>query len=210
MPVVASVNYVAKRIYLSADTMDADLDTLDVYREVRALRRTTAAHQKFKPLIEAGGNIEKIAGQKYTPAYTRLINGGLIVPYNASHKVRLVRDCFTSNGSAGRDCFDRNPLDANVVVDIDVDIQEVEIRQIAVSGNEYSLEQISTSVWSKIIEAGYTGAEVMRLHSAILLGLASGANTDTEEFKSLDGNKTRVTFLVDSSGNRLATTYDAT
>lgn len=134
MPLVASVDYAARRIYLSADSVGVDLDTLDVYREVRALRRTTEAHRKFRPMIEAGGNIQKIAGLTYTPAYARLLNGCRIVPFNVSHSIRLIRDTFSDDGVAGRDCFDRTPLSASVAVDIDVDIAEVEIRVVTVSG----------------------------------------------------------------------------
>lgn len=135
MPVVASVDYAAKRIYLAAQTVDADLDTMDVYREVRALRRTTEAHRRYKPMIEAGGNLVKITGVSRTPAYVRLLYGCRIVPYNVSHKVRLVRDTFTDDGLAGRDCFDRTPLSVSVDVDIDVDFPEVEIREVTTSGS---------------------------------------------------------------------------
>lgn len=144
MPLVASVDYAARRIYLSADTMDADLDTLGVYREVRALRRTTEAHRKYKPMVQAGGNIEKIAGSTYTPAYVRLLYGCRIVPYNVSNRIRLTRDTFTDDGLAGRDCFDRASLSPTVEVDIDVDIQEVEIRVINVGGVNVITGDIAT------------------------------------------------------------------
>lgn len=149
MPTVASVDYAAKRIYLSADTVDADLDTLDVYHEVRALRRTNEAHRKYRPMVEAGGNIAKITGSTYTPAYTRLLYGCRIVPYNVTHKIRLVRDTFTDDGLAGRDCFDRTPLSMSVEVDIDVDFPEVEIREVTVSGSTGpSAESIAAAVWA--------------------------------------------------------------
>lgn len=135
MATVASVDYAAKRIYLAAATVDADLDTLAVYREVRALRRVTEAHRKYKPMIEAGGNIVKITGTSYTPAYVRLLYGCRIVPYNVTHQLRLVRDTFTDDGLAGRDCFDRTPLSVSVEVDIDVDFPEIEIREVTTSGS---------------------------------------------------------------------------
>lgn len=146
MPLVASIDYAARRIYLSAETVNADLDTLDVYREVRALRRTVEAHRSYLPLIEAGGNIEKLVGQTYTAAYVRLLHGCRIVPYDQTHALRLVRDTFTDDGAAGRNCFDRSGLSPGVVVDIDVDFPEVEIRTVATSGNEYSLVQIAAAV----------------------------------------------------------------
>lgn len=175
MPLVSSVDYAARRIYLSADSVGADLDTLAVYREVRALRRTTEAHRKFRPMIEAGGNIEKIAGVSYTPAYVRLLYGCRIVPYNTSHSIKLVRDTFTDDGFAGRDCFDRTPLSASVAVDIDVDIAEVEIRVVTVSGANVitgdiadiaTPSDVADAVWSHTL-----GARVAR-QVAKLFGLA--------------------------------------
>ena len=59
MAKVDNVDYIAKRIYLSSETVSQDLDTLDVYREVRALRRTNPDHRKFRRMIVAGGNISK-------------------------------------------------------------------------------------------------------------------------------------------------------
>lgn len=133
MPLVASVDYPGRRIYLSSETADTDVDTLDVYREVRALRRTTDAHRGFPPMIEAGGNVEKIAGKTYTQPYVRLLRGCRIVPFNASHRITIVRDTFTDDGYAGADCFDRTPLASSVEVDIDFRVHEVETRIITVN-----------------------------------------------------------------------------
>lgn len=144
MPLVASIDYAAKRIYLSASTMDADLDTLEIYREVRALRRTTEAHRAYKPIIVAGGNITKITGSRYTPIYVQLLFGCRIVPYNSSHTIRLVRDTFTDSGTAGRDCFDRATLSPSVDVDIDVDFPEVEVRIVTVGGSNVITGDIAT------------------------------------------------------------------
>ena len=135
MPVIASVDYVNKRIFLSAETVDNDLDTLDVYREVRELRVISDAHKKFKPMIIAGGNIPKITGASFTPAYVQLLHGCRIVPYNVTHSLRLIRDTFTDDGFAGRGCFDRSPLSDTVEVDIDVDFPEIEIRKVIVGGS---------------------------------------------------------------------------
>jgi hypothetical protein len=131
MALIASVDYAAKRVYLSAATVNTSLDTLDVYREVRALRRTTDAHRQFRPMIDAGGRIEKLPGV-FTASYVRLLYGCRIVPHDAEHSLRITRDTFTDDGSAGRDCFDRSTLAA--AVDIDVDFPAVEVREIATGG----------------------------------------------------------------------------
>lgn len=69
---VASVDYPNKRIYLSAATVGVPLDTLDVYRDVRALRRVTEAHRAYRPMIVAGGNIQKTP-TTYTAPYVRML-----------------------------------------------------------------------------------------------------------------------------------------
>ena len=146
MSTVSSVDYINRRIYLSAATMNTDLDTLDVYRDARALRRTTEAHRRHKPMIIQGGNIEKIPGVSSTPSYVQVLYGCRLVPYNSSHKLRLIRDTFSDDGVAGRDCFDRSSLSPGVVVDIDVEVEKVEVRPVATSGNQYTLSEIAEAV----------------------------------------------------------------
>lgn len=158
MPVVVSVDYAAKRIYLSADTVGTTLDTLDVYREVRALRRATEAHRKYYPMIIAGGNIEKIPSVSATPAYVQLLYGCRIVPYNVSHSLRVIRDTFTDDGFAGRDCFDRTPLSPSVSVDIDVDLSEVEIRFIS-TGDAATIAVVQAAMTAQ----GFTPARAQQL-----------------------------------------------
>lgn len=144
MPLVSTVDYPNKRIYLSSSTINTSLDTLDVYREVRALRSTTEAHRKYKPIIEAGGRVLKLAGV-YTSAYAVLDVGCSIVPYDTPHQLKLVRDTFTKDGRAGRDCFDRTSVAANV--DIDVDFPEIEIREITTGGGVGTVEEVRAAVW---------------------------------------------------------------
>jgi len=162
MAVVASINYVTRRIFLSADTVGTSIDTLDIYKEVRALRVSTNGHQQFRPLIIAGGNVVKITGVSSTPSYVQLLYGCRIVPYNTSHSLKVIRDTFTDDGFAGRDCFDRTPLAGSVVVDIDVDFPEIENRFISGGGGGTAptAQQNAAAVWALILSspaAGTTG-----------------------------------------------------
>lgn len=133
MTVVASVDYPNKRVYLHADTVGVDLDTLDVYREVRTLRRVMESHRKYDFMIIAGGNLEKIAGATYTPSYVQLLHGCRLIPYDADQKLKVIRDTFTDDGFAGRDCFDRTGLVSQI--DIDIDFPEIETRVISTGGS---------------------------------------------------------------------------
>jgi hypothetical protein len=159
MALVQSVDYVNKRIYLSVSTMNTEIDTIDIYKEVRALRRTTEAHRNFLPMIIAGGNIEKIPNVSATPAFAQLLYGCKIVPYNSSHSLKLVRDTFTDTGLAGRDCFDRSGLSAGVVVDIDVDFPAIEIRKILASGNSGLTDEDIDAIWNSMkADSGIPGS----------------------------------------------------
>ena len=144
MPLVLSVDYPNKRIYLSSETPNTSLDTLDVYKEVRALRRTMESHRKYKPIIEAGGNIAKLPGI-YTAAFVVLDSGCYIVPYDSPSTIKLVRDTFTKDGRAGRDCFDRATTTSNI--DIDVDFPEIEIREISTGSGIGTVEEVRDAVW---------------------------------------------------------------
>ena len=166
MALVASVDYPSKRIYLSASSINSDLDTMEVYREVRAFRVSTAEHQKFKPIIEAGGNLEKLPG-KYTPAYVILAPGCYIVPYDATQRLKVIRDTFATDGRAGRDCFDRDSIIHNV--DIDVDFPEIEIREVTVGGSTITPQQVANAVRSEL------SLELSRMDVAVSSRSASGA-----------------------------------
>ena len=139
MTVVASVDYPNKRVYLHADTVGVELDTLDVYREVRTLRRVTESHRKYDFMVIAGGNLEKIVGVSYTPAYIQLLYGCRLIPYDANQKLKVIRDTFTDDGFAGRDCFDRTGLSSQI--DIDIDFPEIETRVISTGGSALTLEE---------------------------------------------------------------------
>lgn len=152
MPLVSSVDYVAKRIYLSVDSVGVVLDMMDVYREVRALRRVTEAHRGFRPMIVAGGNVEKLTGVTFTQPYVQLLYGCRIVPYDAAQQLKLIRDTFTDDGFAGRDVFDRTAIASNV--DLDVDVPAVEVRVVGGGGgggDPADVDAIATAVVNKVI-----------------------------------------------------------
>lgn len=203
MPIVASVDYVNKRIYLNASTVNSDVDTLEVYKDVRALRVLNENHRKYKPMIISGGNVPKIIGVSATPIFVQLLYGCRIIPYGTGdHAIRVVRDTFTDDGFAGVDCFDRNSLTNSV--DIDVDFPEVEIRYAAGGGGSTPAD-----IWNENIDGSYTAAQLMRIFAGVLSGKVSGAGTGTEIFRDINDTKNRLVADVDSNGNRTGITIDA-
>lgn len=173
MSTVASVDYIAKRIYLSAGTVGVPLDTTEVYRDVRELRRITEAHRKFKPMIVGGGNIQKTA-TSYTQPYVVLLYGCYLVPFNTAQSLVVIRDTFADDGRAGVACFDRSTVSAEV--DIDIQVAPVEVREVVTGGGGGS-SLTAAQVWNYILDNGHTAAELMRLRA------------------SLDGGKTTITDL---------------
>ena len=152
MSLVASVDYTALRIYLSAASAASGttLDTLDVYREVVALRKTTPAHRAFEAIISAAGNEPKITGVTYTAAAAKLLRGCRIVPYNASHTITLIRDTYTDDGFANANCFDLSPLSVGVEINIVVDYDKYEIREVVTAGSTGpTAAAIANAVWAK-------------------------------------------------------------
>lgn len=160
MPVVSTVNYITKRIYLHADSVGVDLDTMDIYKEVRALRASDeqfpTPHRNFKPMIIQGGNIQKTPTTK-TAKYIQLLYGCRIVPYDTNQSLRVVRDTFTDDGFDGRDCFDKTSLSNSV--DIDYEVDKVEVVEVNTAGgstvwteqekDDLIAELSDTLVWSK-------------------------------------------------------------
>lgn len=60
---------------------------------------------------------------------------------------------------------------------------------------------ISSGVLSAVVESTYTIKDALRLMSALLVGSRAGGGTNTLTFTGLDGSTTRVTLVVDGSGN---------
>lgn len=159
MTLIGSMDYPNKFIYLHADTVGVDLDTILVYKEARELRRVNEEHRKFDRMIIASGNVEKIAGVSYTAISVQLLNGCRIVPYDADQELKLIRDTFTDDGVSGVDCFDRSSLTNHV--DIDVDFPEIEIRTVSTGGALTTIqdaklmglpeeEEIASAVWDDV------------------------------------------------------------
>lgn len=137
MSTVASVDYAGKRIHLSASTAGgAPLDLLNVYRDVRALRASVSEHRRYRPMIVAGGNVQKTP-TTFTQPYVQLLGGCSIVPFNVSHSLVLVREVFGDDGRYGVQCFDRAGVTATV--DIDFQVAPVEVRLVATGGGAAGL-----------------------------------------------------------------------
>ncbi len=76
------------------------------------------------------------------------------------------------------------------------------------SGREHSAADVADAVWNRVIEAGFSAQQILRLLAAHAAGDATGLESGTTEFSSLDGSKTRITGSV-VAGVRTITDRDA-
>lgn len=84
MPVIASIDGTARRIYLDPAAAVGGVLSFhtveQIYQEYRALRRTDEALRRFAPLLRAEGLVPK-GGGKFTPRYIVLLAGTkLVIP----------------------------------------------------------------------------------------------------------------------------------
>jgi hypothetical protein len=135
-----------RRIYLHADTADAEVNPIDVYKEMRTLRRTTEALRKFDLYLNAAG-YEPKGGGKFTARLTRELLGTRIVPFDSDHVLTITGEIITDDGFSGVDCFDRSGLTGRV--DINYIPPQVEIIEIGTGGS--TPEEIAAAVWSEVL-----------------------------------------------------------
>lgn len=139
MTVIASIDGASRRIFLHADTVGALVNPMDIYKEMRTLRRTDESLQKWSLFMSASGNVPK-GGGKFTERLVTLLNGTRIVPFNTDHALTVTGTIITDNGTEGIAAFDRSPLDITTTVDINYVPPQVEIIQVS-SGSGLSNAQ---------------------------------------------------------------------
>ena len=126
MPVIDHIDGPNRDIYLHADTVGGSVHPIDIYKEMRALRRTDEALRKFDVFLTARGNDSK-GGGKFTERYVICNGGTRIIPYDVSHTLTVTGTIITDDGQEGISCFDRSPNAPTTVVDINYVPPQVEI-----------------------------------------------------------------------------------
>jgi hypothetical protein len=76
-------------------------------------------------------------------------------------------------------------------------------------GGALTGESIASAVWERIVDAGYTAEEILRIIAAVTAGKSSGG-PGSPVFRDLGDTKDRVSGTADADGNRSAASYDAT
>lgn len=131
MTIVASIDAGARRIYLHADTVGSSFHPIDMYKEVRTLRRLDESLRKYDNFMKASGNDPK-GGGKFTERYVTLLLGTRIVPFDTSHELTVVGTVITDDGQEGISTFDRSPLTIGSEVAINYVPPQVEVIEVSV------------------------------------------------------------------------------
>ena len=131
MPVIDYIDGVNRDIYLHSDTVGSTVHPIDIYKEMRVIRRTDETLRNFDVFLTAKGKDEK-GGGTYTERYVVCNLGARIIPYDTSHTLTINGTIITDDGQSGVACFDRSPLNPATVVDINYVPPQVEV--IVISG----------------------------------------------------------------------------
>jgi len=128
MALIESIDGPNRLIYLSVDTVDAEVHPIDIYKEMRELRRTDESLRKHDVFLQAYGNVFKGSG-KYTERYVVEIAGTRIIPYDADSFLTIIGTIITDDGQEGIACFDRSEL----VYQVDINYIPPQVEVITVS-----------------------------------------------------------------------------
>lgn len=153
MPLIASIDGPNRDIYLSADTVGAEINPIDLYKEMRTLRRTTEELRKYNLFLEAKGYDQKAPG-KFTERYVICLEGTRIIPFDISHTLTVTGTIITDDGQEGVNCFDRTPLTSTTVVDINYLPPQVEVITVNTSGgggDVTNVNEIANAVAAKFL-----------------------------------------------------------
>ena len=165
MAVIDHIDGPNRDIYLSATTVGASVHPIDIYKEMRSLRRTDETLRPFDVFMEAKGNDLKGSG-KYTERYVILKSGARIIPYDVSHELTITGTIITDDGQEGIACFDRTGLNINTVVDINYVPPQVEV--ITVAG-AVAANDIAIAVWAALTSANKVAGSFGELVQSKLL-----------------------------------------
>jgi hypothetical protein len=173
MTIINNIEGATRRIYLHADTVGQDVHPMDIYTEMRTMRKNDENLRKFDVFLRGFGNINK-GGGKSTERYVRCEQGTRIVPYDTTHELTVTGTIITDDGQEGIACFDKYPLTVTTSVDINYVPPQVEI--IRVSGgagiSASSIRELVAAVWAEPAK----DVNIATINNAPILG--RGVNAD--------------------------------
>jgi hypothetical protein len=192
MAVIASIDGPTRRIYLSASTQNAEVQPMDIYKEMRTLRRTDESLRKFDVFLSASGNEPK-GGGKFTARLVKCLLGTRIVPYDSTHELTIIGEIITDEATSGVACFDRTLLTPPNVVDINYLPPQVEVIQVS-SGSGLSTEE-----HDKLMAIENPPSQVLNDYKADVSGLATELNATAnkdEVIAEVNANEAKLDAII--------------
>jgi hypothetical protein len=154
MPLIASIDGPNRDIYLDASTVNTSINPIDIYKEMRTLRRNSEELRKYKLFLSASGNVPK-GGGKFTERLVTCLEGTRIIPFDSSHTLTITGTIITDDGQEGIACFDRSLLTVTTIVDINYIPPQVEVIEVA-TGSALTVAQDATlTLIRQLLENGY-------------------------------------------------------
>lgn len=141
-----------RRVYLDASTIGTSVHPIDLYREMRSLRRTDETLRKFDLFMSAFGSVPK-GGGKFTERYVRL-NDCRIIPFDTGHTITITGTLITDDGLEGVLAFDTSTLSSLTSVNINYVPPQVEVVTVAIGSGVTAQDKIdianqsASAVWA--------------------------------------------------------------
>lgn len=151
MRVIDYIDGAARRIYLHPDTVGKEVHPMDIYKEVRTLRKTDESLRKYNMFLRGFGKVPK-GGGKFTERYVRCEEGTRIVPYDVTHQITITGTIITDDGQEGVACFDKSSLTITTSVDISYIPPQVEVITVNTGSGLDTLQQNTlTSIYLALL-----------------------------------------------------------
>lgn len=160
--------------------------------------------------LSGSGDAEGIGGLIVTLIAT-ITGSGTVTSANVQAFLAAVAN-LTGSGSVTANRSALGALLSALTGSGDIDLTPAAFGELSadlvVTGTGLTTANVGQAVWAKVIEAGFTAEEVLRLIAAVTAGDASGLESGSPTFQGIDESTTRVAGTY-SSGTRDITTRNA-
>lgn len=186
MPLIDYIDGANRNIHLHLDSVGVDVEPMEIYKEMRTLRRVNENLRKFDLFLSSHGKDPKGAG-KFTERYVKELQGTRIIPYDGSHTLNVTGVIITDDGQEGIACFDKTLLSPTTLVDIDYQPKQVEVIEVATGSALTPEESAMLALIVNILEGDVipTSAEFRILQKASKAVLVRKTATEVDGLTQL-------------------------
>lgn len=159
--------------------------------------------------LSGSGDAEGIGGLIVT-LIAAITGSGTVTSANVQAFLAAVAN-LTGSGDMDGTATGLGALLASLVGDGDIDLTPTAVGELdadlVVTGTGLTTANVGAAVWARVIEAGFTAEQVLRILAAVNAGSASGLESGSPSFTGIDGSTERVAGTY-SSGTRTIDTLD--